>query len=380
MAEVVVLATAGAGGDFHPLMAVILGLRERGHRVIVIGDHASVDVARDNGIEATGLDPRHDLGPLLVQAVRDTQMLPHPAQGDLVLERLATWSSDAAVPVRRVLAQRRPDLVLTSLFGVAIARAACASMAIPWAIINSTFYVGPNSPRPLEADLGARAVPLFRYLVGELEPAALVLHATDPHFDFDYTGLPPRHHYVGPLFWEVDSEPPSYLSQPGDPWVLVTISSQLQDDFQIAQHALLCLAPYPVRVLLTLGPGHSVGELGEVPGNIHVEQYVSHAAVLERGRLLVSHAGHGSVMKALWHGVPMVLIPWGRDQPGVAARAERLGTAVLVQRDQLQASVLAEAIGEALSPPYQARAREVAQSLRALDPVGKACDFIEELL
>ena len=45
-----------------------------------------------------------------------------------------------------------------------------------------------------------------------------------------------------------------------------------------------------------------------------LEQTVSHSAVLERGVLMVSHAGHGSVMKALWHGRPMVLVPWGRDQ------------------------------------------------------------------
>ena len=73
-------------------------------------------------------------------------------------------------------------------------------------------------------------------------------------------------------------------------------------------------------------------EISDIPANAHLEQTVPHSAVLQRGQLLVSHAGHGSVMKALWHGRPTVLMPWGREQPGVAARAQALGVAEVVQR------------------------------------------------
>jgi UDP:flavonoid glycosyltransferase YjiC (YdhE family) len=45
---------------------------------------------------------------------------------------------------------------------------------------------------------------------------------------------------------------------------------------------------------------------------------VPHAKVLKRSCLLVSHAGHGVVLKALYYGVPMVLVPWGRDQTGAS--------------------------------------------------------------
>jgi len=62
-------------------------------------------------------------------------------------------------------------------------------------------------------------------------------------------------------------------------------------------------------------------------------------------------------MKALWYGVPMVLVPWGRDQPGVAARAEQLGVARVVARDQLTDTRLSEAITHVLEDPhYQHRA------------------------
>jgi UDP:flavonoid glycosyltransferase YjiC (YdhE family) len=59
-----------------------------------------------------------------------------------------------------------------------------------------------------------------------------------------------------------------------------------------------------------------------LPQNARVEFSVPHAEVLKRVCLLVSHAGHGVVLRALYDGVPMVLVSWGRDQPGVAARVE----------------------------------------------------------
>ena len=76
---------------------------------------------------------------------------------------------------------------------------------------------------------------------------------------------------------------PPYLDAAGDPWVLVSISSQLQDDIPLADAAMKALADRPVRVLVTVGPDHDPAELASVPPNAHVERTASHAAVLERG-------------------------------------------------------------------------------------------------
>ncbi|HEX9871138.1 MAG TPA: nucleotide disphospho-sugar-binding domain-containing protein, partial [Candidatus Tectomicrobia bacterium] len=100
----------------------------------------------------------------------------------------------------------------------------------------------------------------------------------------------------------------------------------------LAWTALQTSAAHPVRVVLTLSAGHPRDELGPRPANARIERFVPHAAVLKRGCLLVSHAGHGIVAKALSYGVPMVLVPWSRDQPGVAARAAALGVAEVIAR------------------------------------------------
>ena len=209
-----------------------------------------------------------------------------------------------------------------------------------------------------------------------------MLHATDQTFDFSFDRLPPRHHYAGPLgIWEQPMEAPSYLNEPGDPWVLVSISSQLQDDIPLAETALAALALKPVRVILTVGPDHMPDELSIHPANAYIEQTVPHSAALKRGVLLVSHAGHGSVMKALWEGRPMVLTPWGRDQPGVAARAHALGVAEIVPRSPDAEAALAEAIDRALASSEMQRAAAAHSArLHATDPPAVAASLLESLL
>jgi hypothetical protein len=187
MAEILILATAGAGGDLHPLMAATLGLRARGHRITFIGDRTSADLAREQGLDTVVSTPEHDLGPRLGRAIRETQGLPAHTQGEHVQRRLAEWSSEAAAPAQYLLEKRQPDLLLTSLFGASIAHMASAPSSTPWGVVNSTFYVGPNPPRPVEVDFAARAVPLVRYFAGHLDHAAVVVHATDARFDYDHT-------------------------------------------------------------------------------------------------------------------------------------------------------------------------------------------------
>ena len=86
-------------------------------------------------------------------------------------------------------------------------------------------------------------------------------------------------------------------------------------------------------------------------------------------------------MKALWHGRPMVLVPWGRDQPGVAARAAALGVAEVVPRDEASAETLSTAIDRALTDvPMKEAADRHGSRLRATDPPETAAALLETLL
>jgi MGT family glycosyltransferase len=214
-----------------------------------------------------------------------------------------------------------------------------------------------------------------------MERAALVLHATDRAFDYSFDNLPRHHRYIGPLFWEQPGPLPDYLQAPGEAWMVCTLSSLAQDDTPIARAAMRAVEHTSSRLLVTVGPGHSPGEVAPIPPNVRVEQYVPQSPVLQRSKALVSHAGHGSVMKALRYAVPMVLVPWSRDQFGVAARAESIGAALIIPKEQLSAEAMSSALSRVLGDPrYLWAAERAAGRLKNHPPDNEAVGQINALL
>src|SRR5437588_1184779 len=217
MGRVLVVATAGAGGDLQPLVAAAIALRARGHDIRVLGDRGVARTVSQVGLGVEALPPEMDLGPALVGIIRDAMEATGgdlKAAGPLVQDRMTAWAEAVARPVGETLRLDPPDAVVTSLFGVEVLQ--LVSPSCPWAVINSTFYVGPDAPRPLEEDFGPRAIPLIARFSSLLGSADLVLHATDPVFDLSIDRLPEGHHYVGPLgIWEPPGEAPAYLEEPG---------------------------------------------------------------------------------------------------------------------------------------------------------------------
>ncbi len=377
---IVVLVSARGGGDAPPVVAVVHGLRKRGHRVVCLCDSGTEPLVRAAG--ASSLPIRPDLA----QDVFFARRMPELAKGGERAENapnpLVEWARTCISWVCDELEDRKPDLIVSSLFCMGLADALSEDIGAPWCFLNPSFYFGDTNSRAWEDDFFGINVWFFRDCCLPLvRRADLVLHATDPEFDYQTSAMPPKHHHVGFLLQEANSELPEYLDQPGDPWALVTVSSVPQDDeLKLAAAALKALANRPVRSLLTLAPEHDRRELGEIPSNARLEGFVPHTPVLQRSALLVSHAGHGIVGKALYHGVPMVLVPWDRDQPGVAARAERLGVAAVLPRTEFDLAHLADAVSSVLEDTERrAIAKQTAARLQSVDAVGVACDFLERL-
>jgi MGT family glycosyltransferase len=259
------------------------------------------------------------------------------------------------------------------------------ALQIPWALINPSFYFGDDALRPWEADFPSPyMIAAFRdRFLPAARRATSVLHATDLEYDPPPPTLPVNHHYVGPLIWEAPSATDlSFLNEAGPPWVLVTLSTLPQaDEILLAQLAMQALDGLPYRVLLTLPPGQPREQLGGLPANVRVSGFLPHRPVLERSVLLISQAGHGLVMKGLHHGVPMVLIPWDRDQPGVAARAQALGIAEVIPRAEAGGRRVADAVGSVLRDQRFAKAAAFhAARLQNQNPVQKACDLVISLI
>jgi UDP:flavonoid glycosyltransferase YjiC (YdhE family) len=250
----------------------------------------------------------------------------------------------------------------------------------PWCFVNPSFYFGQEQQTKWDEDWHGPFVPrLAREAFAPLaDRADLVLHATDPLFDFEPNPLPMSHHYVGFLLWESSQDTPDELAEPGDPWALVTASTaRPADEDTMIRAAVSALARRPVRAILTL-PKRSMDL--QLPDNFVVTGFAPHIPILRRSVLSINQGGHGIVSKCLRYGVPMVLTPWDADQPGVAARAEALGVARIVPRSEVTPESIAEAVDEILDhPEYLDRSAELAETFALRSPEHAASALIESL-
>jgi UDP:flavonoid glycosyltransferase YjiC (YdhE family) len=125
---------------------------------------------------------------------------------------------------------------------------------------------------------------------------------------------------------EPDEPAPEWLRElPDGPLVYLTLGTIFnQESGDLFERALAGLRELPGRVVVTVGRELDPQVLGPQPSNVLVRSYVPQSQLLPHCNLVVSHAGSGSVLGALSHGLPMVLLPMGADQTLNAARAQQL--------------------------------------------------------
>jgi UDP:flavonoid glycosyltransferase YjiC (YdhE family) len=189
--------------------------------------------------------------------------------------------------------------------------------------------------------------------------------------DFDFPGeLPPHVRYAGPVLddpsW-CDAGGAWELPWPSDvdgPIVLVGLSSTFQDQAPLIRRIIAALSTLPVRGLVTLGEQMD-HERFESTKNVVVTRSAPHGVVLRQAAAVITHCGHGTAIKAMCAGVPVVCIPMGRDQNDTAAR--------IVARDaglRLTPKARAPAIALALSrvlkePGFRLGARALGAKIEA---------------
>jgi UDP:flavonoid glycosyltransferase YjiC (YdhE family) len=131
-----------------------------------------------------------------------------------------------------------------------------------------------------------------------------------------------------------------------------------------------------VRGLVTTGPAADPAAI-RAPANVSVRRWVRHADVLPYCSAVLTHGGHGTVIKALAAGVPLVVAPLGRDQPDNAARVVHAGAGLRVSRKASVAD-LRTALGRVLDEPrFRAAARRMAATLAAERDDGLVVDELE---
>lgn len=378
MARVLAYTTPSRGHLF-PLTPILDELHRRGHAISVRTLASQVDLMRGRGFAAGAISAQIEQIELDDWSARN----PQQALAAAVRGFCARAEFDAA-DLRDAIRDEQPDAVLVDINAWG-ALAAAEQWGGPWASFcpYPLALRSPQAPpfgpglapargplgrvrdlfaRPLVLGTIAKKMlpPLNGVRTGLGLPALdnvddlfrrppLLIYMTAEPFEYHRTDWPDNVVMVGPCSWEPAGESPPWLADIDRPIVLVTTSSEFQDDGRLVTVALDALADLPFHVVATLPAGELPGY--DLPANSHVERFLPHGPVLDRAVCAVTHGGMGATQKALARGVPVCAVPFGRDQLEVARRVQvaGAGTRLPARRltpDRLRAKVL-QAIGMA---------------------------------
>jgi MGT family glycosyltransferase len=392
------------GGNVPPELGVARRLVARGHAVHVLGDPTIERGATEAGCtfspwtrapHHTTLDPMED--PIKDWETTNPLVLLRRFRDGFIAGPAGRFAADTADAIAEV----RPDALLADafLFGSVIA-AQAASLPVVLLVSNiwimparGTPPMGPGFP-PARSALGrgrdaallavvnrlfAKGLPALNRARAEhgLTPlssfydqglaADRIVVLTDPEFDYAAPTVPGNVRYVGPILddpeWARPWTPP-WPADDGRPLVLVGFSTTYQNQGPVLSRVVEALSTLPVRAVVTLGQMLDAAEVGSGPSaNVAVVASVPHQSVLAQASLVISHCGHGTTIKALAAGVPLVCIPMGRDQNDTAARVVEAGAGVRL-RPTASAGRIGRAVAQVLADDrFRANAARLATAI-----------------
>jgi MGT family glycosyltransferase len=397
--------TSPARGHLFPLTAILDELRRRGHEISLRTLDAEVAASRERGFDAAPIDPG-------IEAIEHDDWRARTPNGALKRSiRVFGERAELDAPdLQAAIGDTRPDAAIVDVNSWG-AIAAAEAWGGPWATFCpyplpiASPVVPPFGPglRPARGAAGRARDRVLRPLLTAsfgrvmlppvnavrerlgLGPLAdtddlfsrppLVLYMTAEPFEYPRS-WPDSVLMVGPCEWDPPADPPDWLAAVERPIVLVTSSSELQDDARLVEAALDGLAGEDVQVVATLPARDPAGF--SAPANARVERFLPHGPVLDRAVCAVTHGGMGATQKALARGVPVCAVPFGRDQLEVARRVEVAGAGTRLPARRLSAERLRAKVREAMA--HADGARRVADGYAAAGGPSAAADAVERRL
>jgi UDP:flavonoid glycosyltransferase YjiC (YdhE family) len=390
------LGAFGDPGHAFPMMALGTRLVERGHEVCLHTWRKWTDDVQAAGMSFTPA-PEFQVFPTLgrhllpyeaaVVAARDSvpvvrDLRPDVCVSDILTLAPALASEVCGVPVATLVPHvcPMPEPGLPPFAAGALPPRTAIGRRV-WSaadrLVDRGLVRGRDDYNEARASLG---LPPRAELHGGLS-RGLTMVATLPQLEYP-RAWPDWMTVVGPLFWE----PPGDVvavdqgAWPGDPPVVLVAPSTAQDaEHTLLRAALDGLARERVRVIATWNgreppwlPGY------RVPDNAVLVPWLSYAKTMPECDLVVTHGGHGTLVRALTSGCAVVVSPSGGDMFENAARAEWAGAGVRLPKRLLGAATLRLAVRRALGrPALRARAQEIAAWSAAHDAADAAAGAVE---
>ena len=369
------------GGNLPPSLGIAQALERRGHSVTFAGRREMKPRVQEAGFATIEL----------TEAYSQIDRYPH----DSPVQNMICYLTSPAVEaeVSHVALHFNPDLILIDAKFVAALTATMKSRC-PTAVVCHTFFYRMfdtwrdhlHKLIELRQQAGFSALPG----IDELWLARKAILSTSlaqldrpTEKQEQLRGLSIVHH-VGPIFYDTNRQSvedvPWSLSDTS-PQVLLSFSTQPEQTYlSNFQKSLDALGGLSVRTIGTTAEAIKIEAL-RIPPNAFIAPYLDHNSIMRRAALVVSHGGHGTAMRSLKHGIPMVLLPGiAPDQPIVAAACEEWGVGRVVP-ETASVEDLRSAISEVLNDRrYHAAATNLMQEFGETGGSIKAALLVEALI
>ena len=398
--------TSPARGHLYPMMDVLLELKERGHRVVV-----QTLAGEAERVDRTGLEHRP-----ICAAIEAIELEDYKGSNPVSQIRIAveTWLERAPHEVedlRASVAELDPDFLLVdaNTYG---ASAFTETAGRPWALhmpyclptpSRDAPAFGPGFPPPKSVvgrtrDVFVRAVtnratraqlgrlnafrarldaaPL-RDLAEAYELPPTILYRTAEPFEYSRSDWTDNVEPLGPGLWAPHAELPDWLLALPEPRVLVSISTEAQNDGAIIATALEALADELGSVICTTS-AEDPDQFSAPSGNVRICKFLPHAQVMPQVSCVVTHGGMGTVQRALAHAIPICVVPWGRDQSESAQRTVEAGAGTRLNPSRLDPERLRSAVHRAKK--MEDGAKRVAEGFEKAGGATRGAEIVEEII
>ncbi|CAN5278090.1 N/A [soil metagenome] len=211
--------------------------------------------------------------------------------------------------------------------------------------------LAPKAP-PSESAFGEHGELLLLNYPAELSPPAR-------------TAILPPHRFLGSAVREEarDPEVEAWLAVSDDPFVYVSFGSFLSVRADVLARVCEALQRVGVRGAIAIGSADR-SELGELPAEWLVREFLPQVTLLDRAAAAVTHGGNNSVTESMTAGVPLVVLPFSTDQFAGAAALEDAGFGIALAPNTATVDELAAAVRDALELPAHAALASLSAGLR----------------
>ncbi len=418
----IVLSNIGTLGDIHPLIAIALELKRRGHVPVMALPEVFRPRIAPLGLEFHAVRP--DIDPtntFLVEMIYDVKKGTERGLREFLFPSLRQTYDDLQDAATK---PARADLLLLGELNYAGPIVAEAT-GIPWAsyvLAPFSFFsaydppVLPPYPRLAKLDkvipgMGRGVKSVARLVTREwpepiyalrrelgLPPGLnpifegkhsphLVLALFSRMLGVEQKDWPANVCISGFCFYDADAGNgalPAHLEQflaAGEPPVVFTLGSAAVlaagSFYEISAKAAMLVGR---RAVLLIGSDPRNKPQQKLPESICVAEYAPYSALFPRASVLVHQGGVGTTAQSLRAGRPMVIMPYSHDQPDTARRVRRMKLSHTIERRAYTPERVARELKIMLgNPDFAAHAQCAAARLQQEDGVRTACDALEAL-